>query len=72
MGRPIGSGSGLGTKPSNSLIKARVALLTWGPIHCLASRIEEASTEETTERAAAIRIDKCISVDGYFLWKELE
>jgi hypothetical protein len=33
VGRPIGSGAGEATKPSNSLIKEMVAALTFGPVH---------------------------------------
>jgi hypothetical protein len=38
VGRPMGSGAGEATKPSNSLIRETVAALTFGPVHARRTR----------------------------------
>jgi hypothetical protein len=58
VGRPIGSGAGEATKPSNSLISETVAALTEGPVHCRGVRGDA--------RAVVRRVDRA-SVEKYIM-----
>ena len=56
VGRPIGSGAGDATKPSNSLIRDTVAAFTFGPVHCLASLVGKAVIVPTRARITVERV----------------
>jgi hypothetical protein len=62
VGRPIGSGAGDATKPSNSLIREIVAPLTLGPVQARGCIGEVIATRRSVR--VVRRVEVCMMKDG--------
>jgi hypothetical protein len=63
VGRPMGSGEGEATKPSNSLMRERVAAFTGGPVHARDDKGDERVVVRKVESARS-EVGKCMLKDG--------